>query len=40
VLDVIKEEQGFYEVAVYGTDKRVYVPMDALSSGVDKARTS
>jgi len=39
VLDVTKEEQGFYEIAVFGTDRRVYVPMDALSSGVDKART-
>ena len=40
VLKVTKEEQGFYEVPVFGTDRHVYVPMDALSSGEDEAMAS
>jgi hypothetical protein len=40
VLKITKEEQGFYEVPVFGTDRHVYVPMDALSSGEDEAMAS
>lgn len=40
MLKVTKEEQGFYEVPVYGTDRHVYVPTDALSLRADEARAS